>query len=199
MRIGGLAAHDAREARRRAAADRRRRHLSALEKGTIDAAEWVGPYDDEKLGFNKVAQYYYYPAGGKVQRSFLFTWNAKQWAGAAEGLSREALESRGAAGNANVKHDGALMRTAKNTRSVCAGTLKRRSAAARVPRPVMECVLTNVASGPRGRAQSVEKIPSSRRSINGLESVFRDEQLSGGSGLPRTRSTTSCIRFQRKK
>src|SRR5689334_1706707 len=33
----------------------------ALEKGTIDAAEWVGPYDDEKLGFNKVAPYYYYP------------------------------------------------------------------------------------------------------------------------------------------
>ncbi|HET7730913.1 MAG TPA: TRAP transporter substrate-binding protein [Usitatibacter sp.] len=34
---------------------------AALEKGTIDAAEWVGPYDDEKLGFNKVAKYYYYP------------------------------------------------------------------------------------------------------------------------------------------
>ncbi|HUQ27060.1 MAG TPA: TRAP transporter substrate-binding protein [Usitatibacter sp.] len=33
----------------------------ALEKGTIDAAEWVGPYDDEKLGFNKVAKFYYYP------------------------------------------------------------------------------------------------------------------------------------------
>jgi len=33
----------------------------ALEKGTIDAAEWVGPYDDEKLGFNKVCKYYYYP------------------------------------------------------------------------------------------------------------------------------------------
>jgi TRAP-type mannitol/chloroaromatic compound transport system substrate-binding protein len=33
----------------------------ALEKGTIDAAEWVGPYDDEKLGFYKVAPYYYYP------------------------------------------------------------------------------------------------------------------------------------------
>jgi TRAP-type mannitol/chloroaromatic compound transport system substrate-binding protein len=33
----------------------------ALEKGTVDAAEWVGPYDDEKLGFNKVAKYYYYP------------------------------------------------------------------------------------------------------------------------------------------
>ena len=33
----------------------------ALEKGTVDAAEWVGPYDDEKLGFNKVAKFYYYP------------------------------------------------------------------------------------------------------------------------------------------
>jgi TRAP-type mannitol/chloroaromatic compound transport system substrate-binding protein len=33
----------------------------ALEKGTIDAAEWVGPYDDQRLGFNKVAPYYYYP------------------------------------------------------------------------------------------------------------------------------------------
>ncbi|HPK32169.1 MAG: TRAP transporter substrate-binding protein [Ottowia sp.] len=33
----------------------------SLEKGTLDAAEWVGPYDDEKLGFNKVAPYYYYP------------------------------------------------------------------------------------------------------------------------------------------
>ena len=35
---------------------------SALEKGTIDAAEWVGPYDDQKLGFNKVAPNYYYPS-----------------------------------------------------------------------------------------------------------------------------------------
>jgi len=33
----------------------------ALEKGTIDAAEWVGPYDDEKLGFYKVAKNYAYP------------------------------------------------------------------------------------------------------------------------------------------
>ena len=33
----------------------------ALEKGTLDAAEWVGPHDDEKLGFYKVAKFYYYP------------------------------------------------------------------------------------------------------------------------------------------
>jgi len=38
----------------------------ALEKGTIDAAEWVGPYDDLKLGLNKVAQHYYYPGFWEV-------------------------------------------------------------------------------------------------------------------------------------
>jgi TRAP-type mannitol/chloroaromatic compound transport system substrate-binding protein len=34
---------------------------AALERGTIDAVEWIGPYDDERLGFHKVAKYYYYP------------------------------------------------------------------------------------------------------------------------------------------
>ncbi|MBJ7900631.1 MAG: ABC transporter substrate-binding protein [Cyanobacteria bacterium RI_101] len=33
----------------------------ALDRGAIDAAEWVGPYDDEKLGLNRAAKYYYYP------------------------------------------------------------------------------------------------------------------------------------------
>jgi TRAP-type mannitol/chloroaromatic compound transport system substrate-binding protein len=46
----------------------------ALEKGTVDAAEWVGPYDDEKLGFQKVAQYYYYPGWweGGASTHFMF-------------------------------------------------------------------------------------------------------------------------------
>jgi TRAP-type mannitol/chloroaromatic compound transport system substrate-binding protein len=46
----------------------------ALEKGTIDAAEWAGPYDDEKLGFHKAAQYYYYPGwwGGGTMGHFFF-------------------------------------------------------------------------------------------------------------------------------
>ncbi len=52
----------------------------ALEKGTIDAAEWVGPYDDEKLGFYKVAKYYYYPGwweGGAMLHTMvnLAKWN----------------------------------------------------------------------------------------------------------------------------
>jgi len=51
----------------------------ALEKGTIDAAEWVGPYDDLKLGFYKVAKNYYYPGfweGGPQLSIYL---NAKAW------------------------------------------------------------------------------------------------------------------------
>ena len=51
----------------------------ALEKGTLDAAEWVGPYDDEKLGFHKVAQYYYYPGwweGGAMLHNFI---NIDKW------------------------------------------------------------------------------------------------------------------------
>jgi TRAP-type mannitol/chloroaromatic compound transport system substrate-binding protein len=53
----------------------------ALEKGTIDAAEWVGPYDDEKLGFYKVAPNYYYPGwweGGSMLFAYvnLDKWNA---------------------------------------------------------------------------------------------------------------------------
>jgi TRAP-type mannitol/chloroaromatic compound transport system substrate-binding protein len=51
----------------------------ALEKGTIDAAEWVGPYDDEKLGFQKVAKYYYYPGwweGGPALHNFI---NLQKW------------------------------------------------------------------------------------------------------------------------
>ncbi|HEY4141736.1 MAG TPA: TRAP transporter substrate-binding protein DctP [Pseudolabrys sp.] len=46
----------------------------ALEKGTIDAAEWVGPYDDEKLGLYKVAPHYYYPGwweGGSMLFAFI--------------------------------------------------------------------------------------------------------------------------------
>jgi TRAP-type mannitol/chloroaromatic compound transport system substrate-binding protein len=51
----------------------------ALERGTVDAAEWVGPYDDEKLGFNKVAPYYYYPGfweGGAQTTAFF---NLQKW------------------------------------------------------------------------------------------------------------------------
>ena len=52
----------------------------ALERGTIDAAEWVGPYDDEKLGFNKVAKYYYYPGWWEGGPQLSVYVNMGEWA-----------------------------------------------------------------------------------------------------------------------
>ena len=51
----------------------------ALEKGTVDAAEWVGPYDDEKLGFYKVAKYYYYPGWWEGATTIHLFVNLDKW------------------------------------------------------------------------------------------------------------------------
>ncbi len=71
----------------------------ALERGAIDATEWVGPYDDEKLGFHKVADNYYYPGWWEPGPTLSFYVNRGAW----EELSAEyraALEA--AAAEANV-------------------------------------------------------------------------------------------------
>ncbi|RDI59519.1 TRAP transporter substrate-binding protein [Microvirga subterranea] len=51
----------------------------SLERGTIDAAEWVAPYDDEKLGLNKVAPYYYYPGFWEGGPAIHFFINLQKW------------------------------------------------------------------------------------------------------------------------
>ncbi|RJL11244.1 TRAP transporter substrate-binding protein [Paracoccus siganidrum] len=51
----------------------------SLERGTIDAAEWVGPYDDAKLGFHKVAPYYYYPGFWEGGPTVSFFFNKGKW------------------------------------------------------------------------------------------------------------------------
>ena len=51
----------------------------ALERGAIDAAEWVGPYDDEKLGLQKAAQYYYYPGWWEPGPTFDLLINLDAW------------------------------------------------------------------------------------------------------------------------
>ena len=107
----------------------------ALERGTIDAAEWVGPYDDEKLGFNKVAKFYYYPGwweGGPELSLFV---NQKKWAELPRHY-QAALESACAEANVHMlaKYD------AKNPealRKLVAGGSQLRA----FPRPVMEAAL----------------------------------------------------------
>jgi TRAP-type mannitol/chloroaromatic compound transport system substrate-binding protein len=51
----------------------------SLERGTIDGAEWVGPYDDEKLGLYKIAKFYYYPGWWEPGPNLSFIVNNDQW------------------------------------------------------------------------------------------------------------------------
>ncbi|MBK4730886.1 TRAP transporter substrate-binding protein [Oxynema sp. CENA135] len=51
----------------------------ALERGAIDAAEWVGPYDDEKLGLQNAAPYYYYPGWWEPGPTLEVLVNRSQW------------------------------------------------------------------------------------------------------------------------
>ena len=91
----------------------------ALEKGTIDAAEWVGPYDDEKLGFFKVAPYYYAPGWWENGPQLSFYVGIKEW----EKLPKEyqaAIEAASYEAHVvmqaeyDAKNPGALARLLKN-------------------------------------------------------------------------------------
>jgi len=53
----------------------------SLERGAIDGAEWVGPYDDEKLGFHKVAPFYYYPGFWEAGTQISLMVNKGLWEG----------------------------------------------------------------------------------------------------------------------
>ena len=56
----------------------------ALDRGAIDAAEFVGPYDDEKLGLNKAAKYYYYPGWWEPGATLDAIVNLDAWKGLPE-------------------------------------------------------------------------------------------------------------------
>ena len=79
----------------------------ALEKGTIDAAEWVGPYDDQKLGFNKVAPFYYYPGWWEGGPQLDFFINQKAFDAPVAG---EQGHRRGGRGRGPHRHAGPLRR-----------------------------------------------------------------------------------------
>ncbi len=78
----------------------------ALEKGTIDGAEWVGPYDDEKLGFVKVAKFYHYPGWWEPNSSNGFIVNTEKY-NALPKQYKEAIASATAEANAwvSAKYD----------------------------------------------------------------------------------------------
>ena len=104
----------------------------ALEKGTIDAVEFVGPYDDEKLGFYKVAKYYYFPGwweGGAMLHMIV---NDEKWA-ALPKQYQAILNQAGAAAGAWMIEKYDSVNPASLKRLIAGGTELRA-----FPQPVME-------------------------------------------------------------
>src|SRR6266702_4524621 len=107
----------------------------ALEKGTIDAAEWVGPYDDEKLGFYKVAPYYYYPGSWEGGTALHFLINQAKWNELPKNYQAIVIAAAGFA-NVEVTARYDARNPAALKRLIAAGTQLRA-----FPQPVMEACL----------------------------------------------------------
>ncbi len=107
----------------------------ALEKGTIDAAEWVGPYDDEKLGFYKVAPYYYYPGWWEGGTALHFLINQAKWNELPKNYQAIVIAAAGFA-NVEVTARYDARNPAALKRLIAAGTQLRA-----FPQPVMEACL----------------------------------------------------------
>ena len=107
----------------------------ALERGTIDAAEWVGPYDDEKLGFHKVAKYYYYPGWWEGGPQLSVIVNLKKWDELPKAY-KSAFEAGCAEANVHMlaRYDA---RNPEALRRLVAGGTQLRA----FPRPVLEASL----------------------------------------------------------
>jgi TRAP-type mannitol/chloroaromatic compound transport system substrate-binding protein len=91
----------------------------ALEKGTIDATEFVGPADDEKLGLYKVAKYYYYPGwweGGAMLHNMvnLAKWNELPKSYQAIVMAGCQMANSSMLANYDFKNPGALKRLVAN-------------------------------------------------------------------------------------
>ncbi|HEC18495.1 MAG TPA: TRAP transporter substrate-binding protein [Gammaproteobacteria bacterium] len=71
---------------------------TALDRGTIDATEWVGPFHDERLGLYRAAKYYYYPGWQEPGPVLELNVNAKAWASLSPDLQK-AIENAAAASN----------------------------------------------------------------------------------------------------
>ena len=95
----------------------------ALERGAIDAAEWVGPYDDEKLGFYKIAKNYYYPGWWEPCTMYHVMVNLAKWNGLPKPYQEAIIRRR----RDQPEHGGAVRRQEPHGPAAAEG--RRRSGA----------------------------------------------------------------------
>jgi len=138
----------------------------ALEKGVIDAAEWVGPYDDEKLGFYKVAKYYYYPGwweGGTTNHMLI---NLAKWNELPKAY-QSLLEA--ACGAANVEQQGRY--DARNPQA-----LKRLVAGGTLLRPFSQAIMEAcLKASNEVNAEESAKNPNYKKVLDSI-AVFRNDE-----------------------
>jgi len=140
----------------------------ALEKGVIDAAEWVGPYDDEKLGFYKVAKYYYYPGwweGGTTNHMLI---NLAKWNELPQSY-KSILEAACAA--VNVEQTGRY--DARNPLA-----LKRLVAGGTQLRPFSQAIMeASLKASNEVNAEESAKNPNYKKVLESMQAFRSDEYL----------------------
>ena len=139
----------------------------ALERGAIDAAEWVGPYDDEKLGFNKVARFYYYPGWWEGGPQLSTIVNLKKWAELPKAY-QSVFESACAEANVHMLASYDAKNPEAMVRLIAKGVQLRA-----FPRPVMEASLK---AANELYAELAQKSAHFKRIYEGW-SKFRSEQF----------------------
>jgi TRAP-type mannitol/chloroaromatic compound transport system substrate-binding protein len=140
----------------------------ALEKGTIDAAEWVGPYDDEKLGFYKIAKYYYYPGwweGGTANHLLI---NLAKWN---ELPNNYKAIVQAAAGYANVEEQARYdARNPQALKRLVANGVQLRP----FSQPIMEACLK---AANEVNAEESAKNPNYKKVLESIDAFRNDENL----------------------
>jgi len=140
----------------------------ALEKGTIDAAEWVGPYDDQKLGFNKVAPFYNYPGWWEGSATLHVFTNLAKWNELPKSY-QAIVRSAAAATNTwmTAKYDAA---SPKALRELVAGGTKLTP----FPQPVMEACFN---ASNEVYAETSAKFPRFKKVFDGWKDFRREGVL----------------------
>ena len=140
----------------------------ALEKGVIDAAEWVGPYDDEKLGFYKVAKFYYYPGwweGGTTNHLLI---NLAKWNELPKAY-KAIVEA--ATGYANVEEQARY--DARNPQA-----LKRLVAGGTQLRPFSQAIMeASLKASNEVNAEESAKNPNYKKVLASIDAFKNDENL----------------------
>jgi TRAP-type mannitol/chloroaromatic compound transport system substrate-binding protein len=140
---------------------------AALEKGTIDAAEFTVPYDDEKLGLNKIAKFYYYPGWWEGGAALGFQINAKAWDALPEAY-KSALQTATAEANTWMQAKYDTVNPLALKRLIAGGAVLRR-----IPNPIMEA---SFKANAELMAENSAKSPAFKRIFDHMREFHRDQQ-----------------------